>query len=115
MDFLLLAPLRYGNIASSTKCIAYLKLAFSSRGIVLLLFIQTVQLTFTFSTDGQLIINLDSTDALLGNAYIQVTIFHEHELYVCYENYCVTSIWNIRKYANFVLNLLEYLISAVSS
>ena len=41
-------------------------------------------------------------------------IFHEHELYVCYENYCVTSIWNIGEYANFVSNLLEYLISAVS-
>ena len=38
MDFLLLAPLRYGNIASSTKSIAYLKLAFSSRGIGLFLF-----------------------------------------------------------------------------
>ena len=38
MNFLLLAPLRYGNIATSTKCIAYLKLAFSSRGIVLFLF-----------------------------------------------------------------------------
>jgi len=38
MDFLLLAPLQSGNIASSTKCIAYLKLAVFSRGIALLLF-----------------------------------------------------------------------------
>ena len=38
MAFLQLAPLRYGNIASSTKCIAYLKLAFSYRGIGLFLF-----------------------------------------------------------------------------
>ena len=37
MDFLLLAPLRYRNIASSTKSIAYLKLAFSSRDIGLFL------------------------------------------------------------------------------
>ena len=34
----LLAPLRYGNIASSTKSIAYLKLAISSRGIGWFLF-----------------------------------------------------------------------------
>ena len=34
-----------------------------------------------FSTDGQLS-NLDTTDALLGNAYNLVPIFHEHEIYV---------------------------------
>ena len=38
MAFVQLAPLRYGNIASSTKSIAYLKLEFSSRGIGLFLF-----------------------------------------------------------------------------
>ena len=27
-------------------------------------------------------INFDTTDALLGNAYNQVPIFHEHEIYV---------------------------------
>ena len=27
-------------------------------------------------------INLDTTDALLGNAYNEVPIFHEHEIYV---------------------------------
>ena len=27
-------------------------------------------------------INLDTTDALLGNAYNQVPTFHEHEIYV---------------------------------
>ena len=40
----------------------------------------------------------------------------EAEFYgVVTKNYCVTSIWDIREYANFVSNLLEYLISAVSS
>ena len=29
-------------------------------------------------------INLDTTDALLGNAYSQVPIFHEHEIHVRY-------------------------------
>ena len=36
-----------------------------------------------FSTDGQLVwssINFDTTDALLGNAYNQVPIFHVHEI-----------------------------------
>ena len=56
MDFLLLAPLWYGNIAISTKSIAYLKLAFSSRGIGLFLFMKTARLTFMFSTDGQLVL-----------------------------------------------------------
>ena len=27
-------------------------------------------------------INLDTTDALLGHAYNQVPIFHQHEIYV---------------------------------
>ena len=29
-------------------------------------------------------VNLDTTDALLGNAYNQVPIFHEHEIHVRY-------------------------------
>ena len=33
MYFLLLFPIRYGNLASSTKCIAYLKLAFFSNKV----------------------------------------------------------------------------------
>ena len=88
MDFLLLAPLRYGNIASSTKSIAYLKLAFSSRGIGALgqwgigLFLLNGSADFHVLNRWTASINLDTTDALLGNAYNQVPIFHEHEIYV---------------------------------
>ena len=75
MDFLLLAPLRYGNIASSTNCMAYLKLAFSSGGIYLVFIYVNGSTDFRVLNRCTASINLDTTDALLGNAYNQSPYF----------------------------------------
>jgi len=65
--------------------VSLVKLAFSSRGIVLLLFLYTFQLTFALSTARQQqAFGYHKINILLENAYIQVTIFHEHDLYVVY-------------------------------
>ena len=37
-----------------------------------------------------------------------------NESMIVTKKYCVTSIWNIHEYANFVSSFLDYLISAVS-
>ena len=71
--------LKTSNIQPNASLI---KLAVSTE-IVLVLFIYTFQLTYAISTNGprHAATYLDSTNVLLENPYIKVTIFHELDLY----------------------------------